>query len=251
MCRVMIEILEEAGLTRTESTVYLTLLQLGTSKSGEILKKSRLNSGKIYEILDSLQAKGLVSISMINRVKHFTAAPPTQIINYIEKKKEALEQQEQKMKLLLPDLEKLRGATKEETKAITYTGFRGMKTAVDEVMADMKAGDEILGMGITKLKDERFNNMWRAHAALRVRKKIYVRMIFSERSEYYLFYKKLPYTEAKVLSAFTPVAVDIFGKDKVLILNYTEPVSCTLIYDKNTATSFIQFFNGLWKAGED
>ena len=55
------QILQEIGLTRNEIKVYTSLLDLGESKTGEILKKSGLNSGKIYEILDSLQKKGLVS----------------------------------------------------------------------------------------------------------------------------------------------------------------------------------------------
>ena len=47
-----LELLEKIGLTRNESLVYITLLKLGTSKTGNILKQSNLNSGKIYEILE-------------------------------------------------------------------------------------------------------------------------------------------------------------------------------------------------------
>ena len=79
--------LEKIGLTRNESLVYLTLLRLGVSRTGEILKKSQLNSGKIYEILESLKVKGLASESVINNVKHFAAAPPKQILEYVESKK--------------------------------------------------------------------------------------------------------------------------------------------------------------------
>ena len=57
----------------------------------------------------------------------------------------------------------------------------------------------------------------------------------------------MPYTEVRILQGFTPVAIDVFGEDKVLILNYAEPCSCTLIYDHNTATSFKHFFEQLWK----
>ena len=66
-----IKVLERIGLTRNESLVYLTLLRNGTSKTGEILKKSGLNSGKIYEILDSLEKKGMVSESSINNIKRY------------------------------------------------------------------------------------------------------------------------------------------------------------------------------------
>lgn len=55
MSSCMIEqILLDIGLTNYESRVYLALLDLGKSTSGEILKKAELRTGKIYEILDSL-----------------------------------------------------------------------------------------------------------------------------------------------------------------------------------------------------
>ena len=59
-------ILESIGLTHNESIVYLSLLKRGTSKSGDILNASGINSGKIYEILESLKRKGLASESIIN-----------------------------------------------------------------------------------------------------------------------------------------------------------------------------------------
>src|SRR3989344_4179059 len=67
------ETLEKIGLTKNESIVYLTLVKSGTIKTAEILKKSGLNSGRIYDTLESLKHKGLISESNINGVKHFTA----------------------------------------------------------------------------------------------------------------------------------------------------------------------------------
>ena len=78
-------------------------------------------------------------------------------------------------------------------------------------------------------------------------KKISQKMIFSEKSKYYQKFTKSEYTQAKVLTGITPVTVDVFGEDKTLILNYGEFPSCILIYDKNTAQSFRQFFKQLWK----
>jgi hypothetical protein len=81
----------------------------------------------------------------------------------------------------------------------------------------------------------------------RIAKKIFAQGIFSDEGAYLKEYKKMKYTKIKVLTAITPVTVDIYGKDRVLILNYSEPISCILIYDKNTAVSFIQFFQQLWQ----
>jgi sugar-specific transcriptional regulator TrmB len=223
------------------------LLQLGTSKTGEILKKSGLNSGKIYEILESLKAKGLLSESVINNIKYFTAAPPSQILEYIKNKKEELEKEEAIIKSVLPELEKLRNLTTKETRTVTYTGLRGIKTAADEALDSMKQGEDILAMRVTELKNEVFNKFWMKWQTRRINKKISLKMIFSEKSEYYKIFAKSKYTQAKILTGITPVTVDIFGEDKTLILNYGKSPSCILIYDKDTAQSFRQFFKQLWK----
>lgn len=241
------KILEHIGLTRNESVVYLTLIKEGISKSWSILKNSGLNSGKIYEILESLKKKGLVSESTINKIKHYTAAPPSQILEYLKKRKEDIERDEKIIKETIPELEKIREKKTKEIKSVTYTGFKGIKTAVNESLESMKNGEEILGMGITEKKDKKFNDFWIGWTERRVNKKIIAKHIFSERGDYFNEFKKMKYTESKVLKGLTPVTIDIFGNEKVLILNYNEPFSCTMIYDKNTATSFINFFYQLWR----
>jgi sugar-specific transcriptional regulator TrmB len=240
-------ILEKIGLTKNESLVYLTLLQLGTSKTGEILKKSGLNSGKIYEILEALKVKGLVSESIINKVKHFTAAPPSQLLEYVERKREILQKEEENIRALLPELEGLRKITLKAVQAFTYIGFRGIKTAAAEALAAMRPDEEIVAMGITVHKDRKYNEFWKRWSKERIDKKINARHLFSEKSSYFENFRHMQYTDARVLKAITPVAIDIFGEDKVLILNYEEPASCILIYDKKTATSFRQFFEQLWR----
>ncbi|MEN9625930.1 MAG: hypothetical protein RL557_258 [archaeon] len=241
------EILEHIGMTKNESIVYLTLLKEGTTKTGTILKSSGLNSGKIYEILDSLQKKGLVSESIINKVKHYTAAPPLQILEYLHMKREELESDESLIMKEIPQLEKLRKSKNEPVKAVTYIGLRGIKTAADEALDEMKQGKEILAMGITERKDKKFNEFWEQWSTRRVNKKINAKHIFSEKGVYLDKFKKMKYTETRISGGLTPVAIDIFGEDKVLILNYNEPASCILIHDKNTATSFINLFYQLWK----
>lgn len=244
------KILENIGLTKNESTVYLSLLAIGISKTGEILMHSKLNSGKIYEILESLKNRGLASESIVNKVRYFTAAPPSQILEYLRKKKEDIEKEEQEIKELIPKLEKSRNDITKSSKAITYTGIRGIKTAADEALDTIKKGDKILAMGVTEKKDKRFNDFWQGWSERRISKKIIAKHLFSERENYFDIFKKMKYTETKVLEGLTPVTIDIFGEDKVLILNYNEPFSCTMIYDKNTATSFKNFFYQLWKVAK-
>ena len=59
------KILEKIGLTNGESKVYLALLEIGLSSTGQIIEKSQITSSKVYIILQKLEKKGLV-ISGVN-----------------------------------------------------------------------------------------------------------------------------------------------------------------------------------------
>ena len=70
-------LLEDIGLTRSEINVYLALLELGSSTTGKIIDKAKVSSSKIYEVLDKLIQKGLVSFIIKSGIKYFQALPIT------------------------------------------------------------------------------------------------------------------------------------------------------------------------------
>ena len=115
----------------------------------------------------------------------------------------------------------------------------------------MKAGDSILGMGSTRFNQEKTKRFWKRYVKIRIRKKIQSRTIFSERTGYHQDYKKMKYTKVKVLEAITPVTVYVYGRDNVVIFNYEDSPSCIVIHDRNTADSFRNFFEQLWKIAKE
>ncbi len=243
-----IKILNEMGLTKNESIIYITLLKLKTAKTGEILKTANLNTGKIYEILESLKKKGLINESIIDGIKYFGASRPEQLLEFNKKKKEKLEKEEKKIQIILPNLKKMYTSNKEtKFKSVTYIGYKGIKTAIYEALYELEKGEEIIAMAVTEKKDEKYNRMWTKFHKLRIEKKIKFRLIFSERGKYFNKYKKFKLCECKILEGLTPVAVNVFGNNIVGIFNYQDPVSCVLIYNKNVTTSFKHFFDQLWK----
>lgn len=244
------EILEKIGLTKTESIIYLSLLQLGTSKTGNIIKHAKINSGRIYETLESLKEKGLISESIINNVKHFTASSPERILDFIKRKKDSLKDEEEIIKSSLEELNSLKSVGLSSTNVFIYSGMEGIKTAAYEALNDLKGGEEILCMGVTSKKDSKFNNFWLKFGLDRAKKKVHTKFLYSEDSEFIAENSQKNLTESRILGEITPTTVDIFGEDKVLILDYTGEPSCILIYDRPTATSFRNFFYQLWKIAE-
>ena len=146
----MIEtILKEIGLTDYETKIYLALLDLGKATSGEILNKAELRTGKIYEILNSLKNKGLVSEISESGVKKFSPADPKRVHDYLEDKKQQIEKQEKDFDKIIPDLMKKINSKKQEVKVEIFYGIKGMKTAMaKEIGYAKKAGfTNIVGVG--------------------------------------------------------------------------------------------------------
>ncbi|MCK5772742.1 MAG: TrmB family transcriptional regulator [Thermoplasmata archaeon] len=80
------EFLRSFGLTNSEINVYLTMLPLGNAEAKEIYKLSKVPFGKIYNVLYSLDRKGLVDIQF-TRPKVFHAVEPGMAIkNLIDQK---------------------------------------------------------------------------------------------------------------------------------------------------------------------
>jgi len=82
----MIQELTQLGLTDGEARVYLSLLKIGSSKVGPIVRDSHVSYSKIYDVLERLSMKGLVSHVTIDEVKHFNAIEPYRLQDYIEKR---------------------------------------------------------------------------------------------------------------------------------------------------------------------
>lgn len=242
--------LESLGLTHNEAIAYVSLSKLGSAKTGQLLKESGLNTGKVYEILDSLKRKGLVSETIIDNVKHFTAAPPDRLIEYINKKKEALEHEIKLAKSLIPDIEKIRESKLEPSRIVIYTGFNGFKTAVWEATKTLKPKEEILAMGVRASKGEEFNTVWTAWAEQTL-KNNHERVIFSDKGSFYNYKLKSKYSQIKFLESTTPNAMTIFGDHTMLILQYDEPVRVIFIHDETTVSTFISMFEQLWKVAKE
>ena len=115
------KILEEAGLTKNEITIYKALLEFGPSTAGPLTKKSGVHRSRVYESLNRLVDKGLVSYKIQSNRKYFQAQNPEEIIDFIDEKKE-------KVKSILPELNALQMLRPETQEANVFEGYKGIKS---------------------------------------------------------------------------------------------------------------------------
>ncbi len=242
------ELLEEIGLTKSEIKVYLALLELGSSTTGPIVDKSGASSSKIYEILDRLMQKGLVSYIIKAGTKYFEAADPKRILDYLKEKETKLKQQEKAIESLLPELELKRTLSKYKSEAKIFKGVKGGETAFKHLLNSMTKDDEWIAFVVSFTNRRYFDTITRLHDQ-RAKKGLKARIIFNEKLRKEAERERgLPHTHIKYVSDEfqTPAIVNVVGN--ITLLNImAEDITVFMIENKEVADSFRAQFEKLWR----
>lgn len=230
------EVLQELGFKRRESQCYTSLLELGSSKVGEIVRKTGIPSSKIYEILDKLMKRGLVSYVIKNNIKHYQATDPKSLINFVEEKKKKIEQ-------VLPEL-LLKQKLSHKQSVDMYEGQKAIFTLFVDLISDAKPNESYLVFSINEEnKTDQANLFFKNLAVRRKEKKLEVRLL--KNIKYYVKEKhtnlKLRYTNFNL-----PQGITIF-KNYVILLSWVESPVAIKIESEIFASQLRNFFNDLWK----
>ena len=243
-----LEKLENIGLTKGEIKVYEALLILGESTKTPIANKSGISPGKIYDVLNRLTKKGLVSVIKKGNIQNFKAASPNQLKNFVKKKKEKIEQEERIVQDIMPILiSKFKEHQKEENAEIYY-GWKGLQTIYDEITEELSKGDIDYAFGATKGENpSKTLDFFSKFNQRRYEKGIKLKIIYNledkEFAKKYLSNKKLD--EVRYLELQTPAEINI-SKSKVIILILSDNPMGIVIRSEKVANSFKQYFDKMW-----
>ncbi|MCK4552857.1 hypothetical protein KAT80_01510 [Candidatus Pacearchaeota archaeon] len=238
--------LEEIGFTQRERKVYVALLEIGLTSVGAIIKKSGIPSSKIYETLDKLIKKGLVSFVVKNNKKYYQPSNPKTILKFMDEKKTTIE------KDVLPQLERLYNFTKQQSEATIYEGVKGIKTIYERMLKELKKGDTLYVLGAPSKANELLEGYFLDYHKRRIKAGIKMKILYDkEAKKYGRTRKKMNLTQVKyILEGQTaPSWIDIFS-DCIVIFNLNKNPSCFLIKEENIAKNFKLYFELLWKTAE-
>lgn len=241
------EILREIGLTDGEIRVYTALIGLGKSSTGSIMEKSGISSSKVYLILEKLIEKGLVSFVVEENVKKFQVTNPNTIVEYIRKKKDNLQELEEKSKDLIVTINSLLGKYEEETVQI-YKGFKGAETAFTRLIEETNEEGENLFFSHDKeeLEDNvimLFKRIKEKRLAKRIKTLGIVHPILKESFETKV---KEKYYKLKFSKTAPPTPITI-GKNSILLTLWGKEPLCIEIRSKRMAKKYSDYFYNLWK----
>jgi sugar-specific transcriptional regulator TrmB len=247
---MLTEQLKQLGLTDGEAKAYEALVGLGPSTVGPIVKRSGIAYSNIYEVLQRLAEKGLVTHITREDTKVFSAVPPHRLQEYLEKREEEIARSKMVLDGILPALNNLQAAERGRADAEVFLGSRGLRTAYDLLYDEMACGAECLYFNEFNPAYAERMIVFYAKEWPRMRKlKITARGILHVRDKNTIFDKKLPSflkKHERYIAFPVPGNIDIV-KDKILITSWEgEPVGI-LIHSQQVAQNFRDYFEAVWK----
>jgi sugar-specific transcriptional regulator TrmB len=232
--------LEEIGFSKNESKVYLTLLKLGPSSAGAIAEKSTVYRTNVYEALQRLIEKGLVSYVFRGHQKIFQSEDPSKILNIIKEKEESF-------KKILPQLNLNKKLSKNKEKVTMYEGANGIKAIMWDILKEKEEGNdfnEVLTFGIPKDIVIRVRIFIKQYHQKRIKLKLYQKHLYDENAQKRIaFLNKMPYTEAAYLpNAFNSPATTVIYGNKIGFFIWSEPIMSILIESRRMAEMYRKYF---------
>lgn len=239
--------LRKIGLTENEIKIYIDLLKLGTSTAYDIGKRTGIYRVHVYDKLEQLMDKGLVTHIYKGAKKYFQATHPSKIKQYIEDKKREIEIQEAEVNAILPEMEAMANLPKESTFVEVFKGNEGLKYFLKDVI---KTAREVLIISIDDQKyQEAFPIFMKQYFRDLKKKKIKERIITTKRKGVFLFDKSLASTtEYRFLEAtkFNTVHTVVYS-DKIVIVTWGSPATAVMIKNNAVAETYRAHFEHLWK----
>jgi len=233
-----LKFLEEAGLTTTEAKIYIMLLEQGASLAGTISRNTGIHRRSVYDAIERLIEKGLVSYIKTNNRKHFEAADPGRLL-------EIMKEKESNIRTIIPELELKKNLSKEKKETLFFRGRLALKTLFDD---QIKTGKEILIFGAAVQAPDILKYYFPHFDKARVKKKINVKIIFDESARGNEYVKKIPLAQVRFVPKeyASPAATNIYG-DNIAIVHWSENPMAVLIREKGIADGYRNYFKLMWK----
>jgi sugar-specific transcriptional regulator TrmB len=229
--------LEKIGFSPNEIKVYLTLNRNGSTKAGKISKLAKIDRSSAYNSLKSLQEKGLVSYVNIGKVKWFQATGPKRILEY-------LQEQEQDVKDILPELQEMHKAKKIDGQVRLFKGIKGVKSVFLDII---RTGKNNYVFGSEGQFSKRMPEFALQFDRMKKEKKLFTKnLIRKGRGE--LDMKTSEHRYAPGISE-SPAVTNIYG-DKIAIIIWTDEPEAIVIENKEAAKAYKSYFDFMWKYGK-
>ncbi|MFA7208683.1 MAG: helix-turn-helix domain-containing protein [Parcubacteria group bacterium] len=235
--------MQKLGLNEKEAKAYLAALELGETTLQRIVAKSGISRTTIYDVLESLKQRGLVSTVKKSKKLYYYAEEPDSLQNELDEKQDLL-------KKAMPQLLAMANLIDCKPKIKYYEGLEGLKEVyMDSLHYPEK---EILSW----VAEEAFYEfdkdfLLNFYHPRRIKQKIWSREIASDHplTREYQQEEISGLRKTKILPAKEfpmDVSINLYGKNKIGIMSFEEEIGLTMESEKIhiTLKSLFEFMWG-------
>ena len=236
--------LSELGFSPSEIKIYLHLLKTGSSYPNKISSQTKINRTNVYEALDRLISKGVISFITKNKIKWYEANSSETILTLIKEREEKLKKTKEN---IIEDISKLKiNPNKKSLEANIFIGKKGLRILFEEIIETKKP--------ISLLASElQFKKLFGPYFELwhkkRIKEKIKQRSIFPKRFKNKLKQRNLLKYKFVDDKFTNPTTTILYGNNSLFIQWSEEPIAIK-IENKEIGHSHLNHFNLLWKTAK-
>lgn len=229
--------LEDIGLTGAEIKVYLALLELGKSRSGAVIEKTKLHPSVAFLTFRTLAEKGLVGRVRVGKQHLYTASDPSAVAAFAEERA-------RRVRETLPALRALQTPQHHEG-AELYEGVKGIQAIFFSIAERAKKGDVCYYFDAE------------VHDQAERAKLVYV-PFHKKMEDAGALIKGIHRVDAKIVAEYTisanlrltsetmPPDTTIF-RDELILISWSEKPIGVVIKSKQLAQQYLALWNAVWE----
>lgn len=239
--------LQQLGLHKNEAAVYMALLTLGYTQAGQIVKNTKLHRMLVYNALNTLNDKGLVTVTQKKNIKHFQAADPNILADHAHRLLTMATD-------LIPSLRQLQETHGQLVQVRTLVGVEGFVTNLQDVVesAAKQKNKQVRIIGGAKDTDfyTTIGEWYPAYLSLskkyHIKKRLLAPQSFS--TEFKKKFASEPHTELRTLpTGLSSPSYTRMTEELVSIEIYHPSITIIQIRNNIIAQGYIDSFELLWK----
>ncbi len=244
------ELWKKIGFSEGEGKVYEAILNTETPTLQKIHELSGIERRNVYDIINKLISKGLVTYVTENRKKVYHITHPNKILTYLEDKKQEAENAKKELEKELSKLVKSYESNKEDVSVQIFRGPEGMKALYEDLLNYPDNYFIGANFGVKKY----LGTFWERWNARREQKRVFWHDILPQVTldkDLPNYYKKekMKYYEYKVLPPeFGSSHFIVIYGNKVGNLIWTDPLYAFTVENTVIAKNYMDYFNFLWKS---
>lgn len=230
--------LEILGLTKGGIKVYSAILSNGISSINSIHERTGLERRAIYDIINKLIEKGLITYAIEKGKRKFQCAPPNKLIEELNTKKQEILNFEK----IIPSIKKIYNSSKSKINSEVFRGAEGIKA----VWEDMLNYKEIYWIGSGRYIPKMYPGFFEGWNKRRI--KLKVKMFNLIRHELMKKVKPFQLEYVKFLPdefSGNPTVIGIYG-NKVVNFLLGDQLFAFSIENKELADNYRRYHKYLW-----